>query len=117
MTLVDSIAGFAKSLDTFDPCLRTVVDVLPSGVVYLNVYVNDREFVMEYSPSHMGFGVDEILEGEGFMSGYFNWFADFPSAADKLTILIKESLTKSEDNRRRIRNSKTGKIEYEQREG
>ena len=116
MTFADSITGFAKSLENLDPCLRTVMDVLPSGVVYLNVYVKDREFVMEYSPSHVGFGVDEILEGEGFMSGYYNWFTDFPSAADKLTILVKDSLTKSIDNRRRVRNLKTGKIECEKEE-
>lgn len=115
MTIVESVTELAKSLDTIQPGLRTIVDVLPSGVVYLNVYVNSREFVMEYIPSHAGFGVDEILEGEGFMSGYFpcSWFTDFPSAADKLTTLVKDSLLKSEDRRRRVRNAKTGEIEFE----
>jgi hypothetical protein len=61
---------------------------LPSGIAYLHVRTCGRCFVMAFYPKQSGFGVDEVLDGEGFEMGYRHWFTDFDEARRMFVELI-----------------------------
>jgi hypothetical protein len=60
----------------------------PSGGAMLDMRRADgRLFVMSYIPSQ-GFGVDEVHEDDGFVTGYRYTFSEFAPAADQLRQLV-----------------------------
>jgi hypothetical protein len=91
MTALEDITQFAEEVRKGSPAVRTEVMTFPSGVIMLDVHCGERLFVMAYFPRD-GFGVDEVLEGEGFGTGYRYGFPDFPSARDKLLQLMNAPL-------------------------
>jgi hypothetical protein len=90
MALLDDVTQFAEAIRKDSPCVQAEVEALPSGVVMMHVVRDGRLFVLDYLPSYNCFGVDEVLEGEGFDTGYRYGYPDFPSAKDKLLQLMKE---------------------------
>jgi lactoylglutathione lyase len=62
----------------------------PSGSAMLDVRRAGRGFVMAYHPKH-GFGVDELHEDEGFITGYRFLFKEFEPAAQKLRALATDA--------------------------
>jgi hypothetical protein len=90
MALLDDVTQFAEEIRKDTPSDQVEVDALPSGVIMLHVVRDGRLFILDYLPSYKCFGVDEVLEGEGFGTGYRHGFPDFPSAKDKLLQLMKE---------------------------
>ena len=70
------------------PGIKTDLRTFPSGGVTLDVWQNSRFFVMAYTPSWQGFGVDEVLDGEGFLEKYDFFSHDFAPAAEQLSLLL-----------------------------
>jgi hypothetical protein len=58
------LSDLAVEIKRGAPTSVTEVNVLPSGVVMLDIHVGERLFVVCFIPKH-GFGVDEIQEGDG----------------------------------------------------
>jgi len=74
------------------PQLSMDMRVLPSGVVFLNVYPGNREFVLEYSPAR-GFGVSEnTKETPPFYVGHDHVFDDADPAAEYLLRLVLDAV-------------------------
>jgi hypothetical protein len=69
------------------PGASTTITRFASGGWILDVRVGERLFVMACSPTN-GFGVDEIVDGEGFESGYKYHTKDFAGSADILLKLM-----------------------------
>ena len=75
--------------------IEAELTTFPTGGAMLDVRRAGRAFVMAYTPTH-GFGVDELHEGDGFVTGYRFVFADFEPAARQLRALaIAEIPTES----------------------
>jgi hypothetical protein len=47
--------------------------------------------VLAYYPRENGFGVDEVLENEGFEMGYKHWFQEFEPAKQKLLAMLEDA--------------------------
>lgn len=73
---------------------RVKLSMFPSGELMLDVWRNDRVFVMACLASGR-IGVDEILEDEGFNMGYHYVFNDFESASAKLLQLVAAASAKT----------------------
>src|SRR5438552_804552 len=63
MGVPEDVARFANDLRGRG--VSTEITTFPSGAVMLDVRRGDRLFVLAYSPSWPGFGVDEVLGGTG----------------------------------------------------
>lgn len=61
-----------------------------SSSVMLDVRRGSRTFVMAYF-AQTGFGVDELGQDDGFLTGYRHMFTDFESAATRLRELVQGS--------------------------
>jgi hypothetical protein len=59
----------------------------PSGSAAIDVRRGGRLFVLSYSPTHH-FGVDEVVDGEGFQVGYRFTSEAFEPAAARLQELV-----------------------------
>lgn len=88
MTPLESVTELAEDLKKSSPAIRTEIQSLPSGSVLLDVFVNDRFFVLHYIPSYLMYGVDEVKDDDGFGSHYRFGFKDFGSAQSKLRELV-----------------------------
>ncbi len=60
-------------------------------MTYLNVGIEKRGFVLAYHPKENGFGVDEVLDDEGFQMGYKHWFDEFEPAKEKVLSMLREA--------------------------
>ena len=67
---------------------RTDLEVFSSGAAILDVRLKNRLFVLAYYPRH-GFGVDEVLENEGFNTGYRFVTKDLHAAEQELLRLLQ----------------------------
>ena len=86
------LLGLVEDLRRVAPPARIEMRVLPSGVVFLNVFPGAREFVLEYSPSD-GFGVSENDQHTPpFHVGHDAVFDSADEAAEHLIELVAESL-------------------------
>lgn len=75
-----------ESLTAESPGIQTELTTFPSGGAMLDVSRGTRAFVMAYSPQH-GFGVDELLPDDGFVTGYRFVSKEFEPAARQLKVL------------------------------
>lgn len=66
---------------------KVEITSFPSGAAMLDVWRAGRLFVLAYFPGE-GFGVDEVLDGEGFEMGYRHFFQDFDRAANQLMAMV-----------------------------
>lgn len=92
--LAQRMASYSERLAT-EIGAETKVTAFPSGAVMLDVRRNGRGFVMAYSTTH-GFGVDEILPDDGFVTGYRFASPDFDSAAEELKQLVGSAEDRAE---------------------
>ena len=88
MTTLDQILQLSERIKADFKGATTSVEDFASGAVMFDVRFNDRVFVMAYSPAS-GFGVDELLEGEAFDTGYRFLSKDFDSTAEELYRLLR----------------------------
>ena len=88
MAVPDDVAHFAGELRAAGTA--TEVTTFPSGAVMLDVRRGDHLYVLAYSPS-TGFGVDEVLDGDGIGTSYRFGFPDFESAKAKVLSLLTEA--------------------------
>jgi hypothetical protein len=85
--MIDELTPFIRHVKQALPGASTTITPFASGGLLLDVRVGERSFVMAYSPTN-GFGVDEIMGGEGFESGYKYHSSDFTGAAELLLRLL-----------------------------
>jgi hypothetical protein len=71
-------------------CAKVEVEIFPSNAMMLDIFYQDKLFVIAYSPSS-GFGVDEIKEGEGFITSY-NFYTDEIDLAEQQIYKLIEQL-------------------------
>ena len=86
--MLDRIAQLENDIKNQFPTAETELKDFSSGSAMLDIRFMDRLFVMAYSPES-GFGVDEVLEGEGFDMGYRFLSDDFEPAAEELYRLLR----------------------------
>lgn len=85
------LLSLIADLQAIAPHLALDMRLLPSGVVFLNVYPGHRAFVLEYSPSQ-GFGVSELTpDTTPFDVGHEHIFDDAEPAASCLIGLVREA--------------------------
>jgi hypothetical protein len=87
-TLTEQVAELAHRIETSIPGTSVEVNVFPSGGAMLDVRRDGHLYVLAYLPSTRRFGVDEVLDGEGFEMGYRFGFDDFEPAAERLLELV-----------------------------
>ena len=82
-----------QDLRQIAPQIALNLRLLPSGVVFINVHADHREFVLEYSPSR-GVGVSENHDDTPpFDIGHDHAFDTVEPAAEQLLALVRESLS------------------------
>lgn len=87
------LLSLIPELQNLVPRLALDVRVLPSGVVFLNIYPGSREFVLEYSPTR-GFGISENTSGTPpFHVGHEHVFDSAEPAADCLLRLVRDTIS------------------------
>ena len=92
MTMPPRLLSLIQDLRLLAPQLSLDMRVLPSGVVFLNVHPNSREFALEYSPTR-GFGISELNDQTTpFDAGHEHVFDDAEPAAECLLTLVRETL-------------------------
>jgi len=67
------------------------IEELPSGIIYLNVFANDKGVELVYDPKH-GFGLDIIDEDTIPFTGYTHTYRLFEEARTCAVRLIEEIL-------------------------
>ena len=71
----------------------TEITEMPSGAVNLDVHLGDRMFVLCYFPSNNWFGVDEVLDDDGFTNHYRLGSSNFDEARAQLVGLLDAATT------------------------
>lgn len=85
---VKQMSALAKAIEIEVAGSKAELTGFPGGGAMLDVRRADgRWFVMSYASSR-GFGVDEVLEDDGFVTGYRFAFPEFAPAADQLRKLV-----------------------------
>jgi lactoylglutathione lyase len=85
---VNQMAELAEAIEREVAGSKAELTGFPGGGAMLDVRrVDNRSFVMAFTPSH-GFGVDEVREDDGFVTGYRFAFSEFAPAADQLRELL-----------------------------
>ena len=86
------LLSLIQDLVKIAPQLSLELRLLPSGVVFLNVYPGAREFVLEYSPTR-GVGVSENhADTPPFDIGHDHAFDSVEPGAERLLALVQDSL-------------------------
>lgn len=88
--MIDEMEELARRIAEL-PGTRTELTTFPSGAAILDVWREGRLFVMAYTPTWKGFGVDEVLDNEGFLEKYDFFSGDFTPAAEHLWKIVQES--------------------------
>ncbi len=86
--MLDQISDLFEQIKRDFPHSPTELETFASGAAMLDVRLGDRLFVFAYSPES-GFGIDEVLEDEGFDYGYRFLSKDFNSAVEELYRLLR----------------------------
>jgi hypothetical protein len=86
-TILTQINALARQIELSFPGARTELRFFPSGAAMLDIYWQDKLFVLAYSPAD-GFGVDEVKEGDFFGMGYSFCTKSFYLAADRINKLM-----------------------------
>jgi len=76
--LRDSFTGVVVTDSTF-----------PSGALFLDVRLNQRVWVLMYSPQHDRYGIDELRGDDGFSTGYAHSASSFAEASQILLGLLR----------------------------
>jgi hypothetical protein len=84
----DMVTLGRQILDLF-PRARASLDFGNTGGAMLSVVLRDHLIVMEYAVNQ-GFGVDEVLPGEGFVPGYRNVYDEFSAAKVALLEILRQ---------------------------
>ena len=90
MTMSNEIQALRDRVSAAFPSAETDLEVFPSSAVMLDVRLKKRLFVLAYYPGR-GFGVDEVLENEGFNTGYRFVSEDIRLAEQELLRLLRQS--------------------------
>ena len=88
MTPLEEITSFAEQLKLQWSGVK--VEAFDGGGIFLDVRLGDRFFVLNYSPTHRMFCVDEATDA-AFDSGYRFGYPDFESAKAKMLGLLEEA--------------------------
>jgi hypothetical protein len=90
IAVLEKLTTFVGKLTELFPDARVELHPLPSGNVMLDVVRRGRLFVLHYFPKN-GFGVDEVQDGDGFLTGYNFVSQDFDDAARELLVRLREA--------------------------
>jgi hypothetical protein len=92
MTISEQIAELADEIQRV-PGARVEFMPFPSGAASLDVWWNNRFFVMQYFPSYNRFGVDEVQEEEegGPFEPFHFGCGDFATAKQHLMELLAQA--------------------------
>ncbi|GAA3610415.1 hypothetical protein [Microlunatus ginsengisoli] len=83
-----ALEALAATLRQRHDGVSTELSVLPSGAIFLDVRRNNRAWVLDYSPTHDQFGIDELDDQEGFTTSYRYTASQLAEAAQILTDLV-----------------------------
>jgi hypothetical protein len=85
--MVERIAALAREIEQTIPGVTVDFTAFPSGAAMLDVRRGGHLYVLSYSPT-LHFGVDEVFDGEGFLTGYRFACEEFEPAAAQLCKLV-----------------------------
>jgi len=88
--MVKRIEMLAKQIETNVPGAKVDFTLFPSGAAMLDVKRAGRLFVLSYLPQGH-FGVDEVRDGEGFLTSYRFTSEEFEPAAKHLLALLADA--------------------------
>lgn len=88
MALSEQIAGLASDLRKNPQIAKVRYATFPSGAISLDVWINDRMFVLHYFPTGALFGVDEVKDADGIGNEYRYRLHDFDAAKSRLLSLL-----------------------------
>jgi hypothetical protein len=83
----EEISLLAKQIELKCSGARTQLEIFDSGSIMLDIYWQNRLFVLAYSPKD-GFFVDEVLDDDYFGMGYQFHANDFNQAIGEIDRLI-----------------------------
>src|SRR4051812_39980016 len=86
--MIDAMEELTRQIARL-PGTRAELTTFPSGAAMLDVWRGGRLFVLAYTPSWKGFGVDEAHDDEGLLEKYDFFSEDFHSAAVHLWDLVR----------------------------
>ncbi|MBD2297655.1 hypothetical protein H6G80_06980 [Nostoc sp. FACHB-87] len=89
-TILDKISVLAKQIKLSFPGAITTLEIFSSCSAMLDIRLNNKLFVLDYSPTN-GFGIDEVREEDAFNTGYRFNTKDFYIATEELNKLIKST--------------------------
>lgn len=88
--MIDEMGELARRIEGL-PGTKAKLTAFPSGAAMLDVWREGRLFVLAYMPTWKGFGVDEVLDKEGFLEKYDFFSNDFSPAAEHLWKIVQEA--------------------------
>ncbi len=91
--LVERVRRLEDEVRAAFPDAATETTEFPSGAVDLDVRMAGRLFVLRYFPSYRWFGVDEVLDDEGFTNHYRLGSSNFVAASAQLLGLLRAATT------------------------
>src|ERR1700733_4804762 len=92
MGVLEDVAGLANELQKGPFSIRTKIQTLPSGEVWLDVHYAGQLFNFVYLARERCFGVDKYNQEEDGLSTSFRFnFDDFQSAKGKLLSLLEKA--------------------------
>lgn len=86
-SILEDLKSFTQDLKQLNGKIKTDLTVFDSGAIMLDVFCQNRTFILVYSPT-TGFGVDEVKEDDGFDLSYKFYAKDINTAKEKLKELI-----------------------------
>jgi hypothetical protein len=89
--VIKQIISLSEILKLEFPKANINLDILPSGIVFLDIVILERLYVFHYHKKS-GFGVDEVKEGEGFLTNYQYISHDFDEAKAELYRLLENGV-------------------------
>jgi hypothetical protein len=95
--MVERIQALAEQIRASAPDAEVDFTAFPSGSAMVDVRRGGRLFVLAYSPTRH-FGVDEVLDGEGFQISYRLTSESLERAAERLRELVAGAAVVSGSN-------------------
>ncbi len=81
------LEALVQEIKRIFPLARVDFDYFSSGTASVGVALEGRFFVLDYFPKE-GFGVSEVLDGEGWLHGHEHSFANLEDAKCYFVSLI-----------------------------